>query len=282
MLNSPYSNSHQTISNPAVPYTGDIPGGMATGKKITINGVLTGDQVKINLRTPNAIALHINPRLSQKCVVRNSQTVAWGAEEKDGPMPFQKGLAFEIGILVDNHQYHISVNGQPAYTFRHRVPFQEVTSLNIVGDAHIQRIVYASGDMYNPNVFYNPALPFSSDIQYGLGPGKQLLVSGVLNGDQLKIDLKTTSGIALHVNARVNQKCVVRNTQSGAWGPEEKSGPMPFAKGQAFEVVIAVEDTQYQIAVNGQHAFTYRHRVPYKDVRSLAVSGDVTIQRIVI
>jgi hypothetical protein len=82
--------------------------------------------------------------------------------------------------------------------------------------------------------------------------------------------LKTTSGIALHVNARVNQKCVVRNTQSGAWGPEvieieafcqkqvfyivfcfhskkEKSGPMPFAKGQAFEVVIAVEDTQYQV-----------------------------------
>lgn len=46
-------------------------------------------------------------------------------------------------------------------------------------------------------------------------------------------------GIAFHYVSYVNQNEVVRNTfENGAWGEEERSGGVPFKKGQLFKVGI--------------------------------------------
>lgn len=65
---------------------------------------------------------------------------------------------------------------------------------------------------------------------------------------RVKIDLKTRTGsIALHINPRLNQGCIVRNSNLGAWGAEEKAGPMPFKKGKEFEIIILVEEDKYMV-----------------------------------
>lgn len=67
-------------------------------------------RVKIDLGTRNGqIAFHINPRFGQGCIVRNSQLNGWGAEEKSGSFPFQKGRAFEIVILVEDDKYKVEI-----------------------------------------------------------------------------------------------------------------------------------------------------------------------------
>lgn len=128
----------------------------------------------------------------------------------------------------------------------------------------------------------NPPMPFSMDIPNGVVPGKQIFISGTMTGDQVKIDLACRNGnIALHFNPRIGQGCVVRNSNLGGWGAEEKDGPFVFKRARNFEIIFLVEQDKYRIAVNGQHQFEYRHRCPYQDVSRLAINGDARIDRIV-
>lgn len=58
------------------------------------------------------IALHLNPRVSQRYVVRNSRLrKAWGTEETAAPtaFPLQRGRPFKIDIFVANESFFIQV-----------------------------------------------------------------------------------------------------------------------------------------------------------------------------
>lgn len=140
--------------------------------------------------------------------------------------------------------------------------------------------------LHNPysshyQTFTDCANPFKTELT--LVPGKQIYINGTIVGDQLKIDFMNTSTmqIAFHFNPRFSQNCVVRNTKTGAWGPEERAGPFPFQKGQPFEIIIFVEEDKYRVAVNGQHAFEYRHRVNYREVNLLCMYGEARFHRVV-
>lgn len=85
--------------------------------------------------------------------------------------------------------------------------------------------------------------------------------------------------IALHVNPRLPQNYIVRNSQiNGRWGKEEVTSAMPFTlkRGHPFSVQILVTETNYLISVNGLHFALFYHRVPYQRVTCLQVNGDVS------
>lgn len=56
-------------------------------------------------------------------------------------------------------------------------------------------------------------------------------------------------GIALHINPRFHANCVVRNSELGGWGPEERHGPLPFTKGGHFEMIINCEPDKYRVRI---------------------------------
>lgn len=85
----------------------------------------------------NDIALHINPRLPQNYIVRNTKINGrWGKEETTASLPFKlkRDERFAIQILVTESTYLISVNGLHFTTFAHRIPFDRVTCVQLVGD----------------------------------------------------------------------------------------------------------------------------------------------------
>lgn len=52
------------------------------------------------------------------------------------------------------------------------------------------------------------------------------------------INLRYISGIAFHFNPRFNDNVVVRNSLiKDRWGREERSGGLPFYRGQQFMVI---------------------------------------------
>ncbi|EDW80225.1 uncharacterized protein Dwil_GK21075, isoform A [Drosophila willistoni] len=87
-----------------------------------------------------------------------------------------------------------------------------------------------------------------------------------------------TKDIALHINPRLPQNYIVRNTKlHEIWGPEEVSSALPFLlnRGERFSIQVLVTYACYMISVNGHHFAEYGHRIPYNEVKMVEVKGDV-------
>lgn len=63
---------------------------------------------------------------------------------------------------------------------------------------------------------------------------------------------------------------------------EERYGPCLVKRDETFEIVLLAEFQHYKIAVNGHHLGVFRHRLPLNLVQFINVSGDVTIDHILL
>ncbi|VDN26071.1 unnamed protein product, partial [Cylicostephanus goldi] len=58
------------------------------------------------LRRNGDIALHFNPRFDEKTVIRNALAAnEWGNEEREGKMPFEKGVGFDLAIKNEPYAF---------------------------------------------------------------------------------------------------------------------------------------------------------------------------------
>ncbi|XP_064600972.1 LOW QUALITY PROTEIN: galectin-4-like [Liolophura sinensis] len=135
-------------------------------------------------------------------------------------------------------------------------------------------------------IVMNPTVPVSLAIEGGTCAGKMIIVQGVINPRANMFTINLSSGmphegspdIPLHFNVRFTENCVVRNSLIGGnWGPEERNGNMPFKRGQAFEVIILVEQGMYKIAVNGKHFTEYHHRLQKELAHVVTINGEARL-----
>lgn len=132
---------------------------------------------------------------------------------------------------------------------------------------------------------------------------------------RITFNLRHRSGIAFHYNPRFDEKVVVRNTNHmEQWGTEERSGGLPFQRGQPFQVgsctsmnmycftdavkschcdlkiillvcfqcvlqvAISCNPHHYNVFVNGKQAHTYKHRFTMlNDIDILEICGDLQL-----
>ncbi|KAK6296291.1 hypothetical protein J4Q44_G00340040 [Coregonus suidteri] len=137
----------QPIYNPPVPYSLMIPGGMCPKKTIVIRGMvpLGANRFSINFMVGGSrdIVFHINPRLQEGEVVRNSLIGgSWETEEREISInPFQEGQYFDMSIRCGNQRFKVFVNGQHFCDFSHRFQnFSEIDTLELEGDVQISYV----------------------------------------------------------------------------------------------------------------------------------------------
>ncbi|KAI4814971.1 hypothetical protein KUCAC02_005144 [Chaenocephalus aceratus] len=137
----------QPVYNPPIPYSNMIPGGMYPKRTIIIRGMLPfgADTLCINFLVSRSrdIAFHMNPRVREGVVVRNSMIGGtWGEEDREMSMnPFVEGQYFDMSIRCGNQKFKVFVNGQHLLDFVHRLQsFNEVDMLEIDGDVQISYI----------------------------------------------------------------------------------------------------------------------------------------------
>jgi hypothetical protein len=297
--NNPYSGSNAyTVPNPSCPYNDAIPGGLSQGKTITIGGVVSphADRLEYNLLTNQGnVALHINPRFHDNVNVRNSLVNGgWGSEERHGPLILQRGAPFELTILVQQDKYIVHINGHPAFHYQHRLPFQEVSRLELKGQQQIHRITYSGSLQPQGNEVHNPGLPFSMPILGGAQPGRLFQLRLVPGQGRFQINLQNgmspqgSNDIHFHVSVRWDdpnsggQPVVIRtNCQGGGWGSEDRFAPnFPFHQGQEAEVLILLDQQEWKMAVNGQHFVSMAHRMPFQTATHINVNGNVQLRSI--
>jgi len=99
-----------------VPYESGIAGGLGTDKSLHIFATpeKKGKRFNINLLKRNGdICFHFNCRFDEKAVIRNSlQAGEWGNEEREGKVPFEKGIGFDLVIQNEPYAFQVWVNGE--------------------------------------------------------------------------------------------------------------------------------------------------------------------------
>uniref|UniRef100_A0A8C2Z5Q3 Galectin n=1 Tax=Cyclopterus lumpus TaxID=8103 RepID=A0A8C2Z5Q3_CYCLU len=286
----------------SIPYLGPIYGGLREGVSIYIQGSIPEDITRFFLNLlcgeseSSDIALHFNPRFDgwDKVVFNSCEEGSWGSEDKTRDMPFSKGEAFEMVIVI-------KVNGNDFYTFQHRLPLERVRAMQIAGDVCIQTINVigvrlpeheALGSMLWALGFGLWALgfgpvPYSNMIPGGMYPKRTLIIRGMLpyGAERLCINFMVSRSrdIAFHMNPRVREGVVVRNSMIGGnWGQEDRELSMnPFSEGQYFDMSIRCGSERFKVFVNGQHLFDFFHRLQsFNEIDMLEIEGDVQISYI--
>jgi len=181
-------------------------------------------------------------------------------------------FAFEL----TKTKFDVFSNGKHIAEFDYRVPLMNINHVYVLGDCELFRCSWEG--RYYP-------VPFQTGLPSGaLAPGHSLYVAGVVEGKAKEIELNLMSGedVPLHLNLRFNDKKVVRNTRrGGSWDDvEEKDGPFPFHKGEAFDLVINSEQDLFKLYVNNELLAEYRHRVPPHNINKMTIEGDVDVQGI--
>jgi len=127
-----------------VPYESGISGGFDVGKRFHLFGTpeKKGKRFNINLLRRNGdISLHFNTRFDEKAVVRNAlQAGEWGNEEREGKIPFEKGVGFDLVIANEPTQFNIIVNDVHFVNFAHRSDPHDITGVQIQGDLELTGI----------------------------------------------------------------------------------------------------------------------------------------------
>uniref|UniRef100_A0A673BT99 Galectin n=1 Tax=Sphaeramia orbicularis TaxID=375764 RepID=A0A673BT99_9TELE len=234
-----------------IPYFGPIYGGLRDGVSIYIQGSVPEDITRfyINLLCGESessdIALHFNPRFDgwDKVVFNSCQNGEWGSEDKIRSMPFSKGQAFEMVIMVTSQGYQVRVNGNDFYTFPHRIPMECVRAMQIAGDVSIQTINVIGGGYPGSNLESSvhvclcvKPVPYSNMIPGGMFPKRTIIIRGMVLA--INFVVSRSRDIAFHMNPRVREGIVVRNSMIGGdWGQEERELSFnPFMEGQYFDV----------------------------------------------
>ncbi|CAG6008425.1 unnamed protein product [Menidia menidia] len=198
----------------------------------------------------------------------------------DAGLPMSRlfcGVSCAIGadgrILTDPTaaQEKIKVNGEEFFLFPHRLPVEQVRALQISGDVQVQTI----------NVI--GSVPYSSLIPGGMYPKRTVIIRGMLpyGAEKMAVNfvVSRSKDIAFHMNPRLREGAVVRNSRvGGRWGQEDRElGSSPFMEGQYFDMSIRCGNQRFKVFVNGQHLLDFFHRVPLAEIDRLEVDGDVQI-----
>ncbi|XP_007956653.1 placental protein 13-like, partial [Orycteropus afer afer] len=85
------------------------------------------------------------------------------------------------------------------------------------------------------------------------------------------------SDIAFHLRIYFGNWVVMNSRQDGGWRCEARSSHMPFVDGRPFDLRILVLHNEYQVIVNGQHCYSFAHRLPPSSVKMMQVWRDVVL-----
>uniref|UniRef100_A0A452ELS0 Galectin n=1 Tax=Capra hircus TaxID=9925 RepID=A0A452ELS0_CAPHI len=130
-----------------VPFNGRLQGGLIARRTIIIKGYIppTAKSFVINFKVGSSgdVALHINPRMTEGAVVRNSfLNGSWGSEERKVPYnPFGPGQFFDLSVRCGADRFKVYANGQHLFDFSHRLSaFQRVDLVEIHGDVTLSYV----------------------------------------------------------------------------------------------------------------------------------------------
>ncbi|CAL8283802.1 unnamed protein product [Lota lota] len=133
-------------------YSGVIKGGLRPSMKLVVMGIVNNKAKSIEVvvssapqqeETEGDVGLQLKVNFSDKAVQRNARLAGkWGPSENTlSYFPFAAGEAFKMEIVCEHQQFRILVDGQPLFSFTHRLtPLASLTALRVFGDLQLTKV----------------------------------------------------------------------------------------------------------------------------------------------
>ncbi|KAG9273531.1 hypothetical protein AMEX_G12687, partial [Astyanax mexicanus] len=83
-------------------------------------------------------ALHFKPCIGQKVTLNSFRNGKWESEESASVEPFTSGAPFTMFFAINTEGYE----GVKHCMFKHRIPVEKVSTLNIGGDVSMNMLGY--------------------------------------------------------------------------------------------------------------------------------------------
>ncbi|MFH4982799.1 hypothetical protein AB6A40_009508 [Gnathostoma spinigerum] len=151
----------------------------------------------------------------------------------------------------------------------------------------------------DPYFICSPPVPYASELPHSLEPGMAIVVKGCVleKADSSRFNVDLCCGLlvsgnhrdnkALHFNPRFDvatswfsgkpdRQIVINSLINNVWGNEERYGNV-LKEGSPFHLRILVLKDYFKIAIDGRHLCDYLFKVPLSDIRTIFISGCVSI-----
>jgi len=279
-----------------LPYTAFLPSGhMTVGSTLVVQGKIENNfgslnsRFAINLKTgagaADNIALHFNPRHDVKQVAINTLVDnKWGNEEQE-PLPHDKlktNMPFEFKFVAGPNEMEIHLNGVMFHRYRHRMSPDNIRAINITADNNcitLKQIEFLSGGGGgggHGGGSRGTQMPYTRSYRPQAGQGIDMSWTPTSPNDRFEVNLKSRGDIAMHLNIRLDERDIVRNSlNNGQWANEERNTPsFPFSMGKTTQVYVMPTPNGFNVALDGTHAIEFRHRMPMHSIDSIEIKGD--------
>uniref|UniRef100_A0A3B1KK49 Galectin n=1 Tax=Astyanax mexicanus TaxID=7994 RepID=A0A3B1KK49_ASTMX len=220
------------------------------------------------------VALHFNPLIGQKVTLSSFRNGKWESEESASAEPFTKGAPFTMFFAINTEEgYEVFVNGVKHCMFKHRIPVEKVSTLNIGGDVSLNMIGYINVS--------TTVIPYVGTIPEGIKPDMAVCFQGTVPADSDQyVLLYYGDDVALHFKPCIGQKVTLNSFRNGKWESEESASAEPFTRGAPFTMFFAINTEGYEVFVNGVKHCMFKHRIPVEKVSTLNIGGDVSLNMI--
>ncbi|CAI2349067.1 unnamed protein product [Caenorhabditis sp. 36 PRJEB53466] len=123
--------------NPTTPVNIPVQG-FSNGSRLRLV-ILPGNDSRfhINLRTPDDIVLHFNPRFDEGALVNNSTSGGGWQSEDRHPLPFEQNKVYTVEFVSNGGIISTFINGNHFADFVERTPSQGVHLVEIDGGVHV-------------------------------------------------------------------------------------------------------------------------------------------------
>ncbi|XP_062860745.1 galectin-4-like isoform X2 [Trichomycterus rosablanca] len=252
------------------------------------------------------IAFYFNPRIGQFTALNSFKNGQWETEASAPDKPFTAGAPFYMIVVITSNDYEVYVNDQIFCMFNHRIPFEKVNTIRVVGDVSTniigfienwricpffreeKRFVTITGSLVSASTkfeaFYsisNPALPYALKLPANLKHNMAVFFQGTLQNDAKSFAINFCTGpsegddIAFYFNPRMGQFTALNSFKNGQWETEESAPDKPFTAGGQFIIIFVITSNAYEVYVNGQKHCTFKCRIPFEKVTTIRMLGNI-------
>ncbi|KAG7315928.1 hypothetical protein KOW79_020794 [Hemibagrus wyckioides] len=133
------------------------------------------------------------------------------------------------------------------------------------------------------NIINNPSIPYTGPITGDVKTGMAFYFQGTAlsTGKFFETNLiagtREAGNVTLHMFVTFGESMLFSTRRGQTWDNAERLTWSPITKGSAFDIFFWINPEGWEVYINGQKIYLFKHRLPVEKVNTVHIYGDTVI-----